>query len=1730
MDLTAKGKALLSFLKEAATIRRPRMPRYSSEDRVLWFSDIPRDSQEIRSPFLVSPPDDSSDFWLEVKKTPPPARKPIPQALADWMRPEDLDSPHEEPELKKEITVLVEREVPDPDAPPEAPRTIKETVEEIRRLQDHPEIDDAWVEYFVNHWEPWAEMMRRWYKVYQVYEDVDFMRRRLEEAEERYELFLGVGLLQWRDSTGETIERHLLTGSAEIVFDASRGLITVVPAASFEIFKPELDMLELTDQPRLEGSNVQEELEELDTRAWDTKKVGKILREIANRARGDSQVDEEAFEPARAADGTFRVFFAPALILRERRLSAFEEVATRLLNNFDELTGDTSWPWRKFLAEGQPLPEDDHAPGDPEKELSFGHEYFPLPTNAEQRQIIQRLQSSAGVVVKGPPGTGKSHTIANLICHLLATGEKILITAQAPKALSVLRDMLPRELRDLCLISLGSSREDQRQLESGVRTIIGKKNRWDQGEREQADKRIDDLEKDLQLLKEDLSKVERQLRESRETETFSHILPGGYEGTAAQIARRLDEERERFGWLPETLRDKPPFPFNQPEVQLLAEMHAKLTPDFENELQGLAGDFSLPSTEEFRRLVDDLKAAEDHYSQAQDKAEPRKFSLIQTSPKEDLERAAQALRILDEHALRTARALGNLVEKVLPDLILGEKLRWIQLSKKASTIIDQIETLLEQVGGAEIRLSADCDPMGLLADAERRLAYLEQGGWQGFWVIRPKIIKETRYLEAECRLNGLSASDSDSLGKLIAHIRVKAAAEEFLRLWPDPVGNGNLDNLLQFSITAKEKVSALVRLLEVFEKLGEESFACIPLGERINLAYSSERMLWVAAIEAELGRRAVQEARQPLDDCHQKIRECLCLGKAHPCIHQLAEALEGKDPLSWNGAFEYREAIRIQQERYRQYQELMARLEQANAPLAALVRQHQGDPQWHPQIVELEKAWFWASAQGWLEDVADRQRYEGLVQSCHRLKEKIENRTKEVAAARAWQAFFSRLDDSTIQNLHAWTSAMGRVGKDYGKYAFRHRRDARQYLNKCIPKIPAWIMPLHKLWTTIEASPRLFDTVIIDEASQAELSSLALLLLAERIIVVGDKMQNSPEAVGIKEDEIARLTRDHLQNFHFRAEFRLDTSLFDHAERGFGNLISLREHFRCVPEIIRFSNDLCYREAPLVPLRQAPVDRLPPLKHTFVPGGYCEGDGQRIHNQVEANELVQTILQCLADPAYDGKSKGVIILQGRAQADLIERKLAATLDPRIIAERKLRCGVPATFQGDQRDVIFLSMVISPDRRFRAVAELDFVRRYNVAMSRARDQVWLFHSVQQSDLSPDCLRRKLLRYFESPCPRGWEGEEWERLEREAVRTPRRPGDQPEPYESWFEVDVALELLRRKYRVFPQYEVAGYRIDLVVEGGQSRLAVECDGDAWHGPDRYEQDMNRQRQLERAGWTFVRVRESEFYLDRNRTIQEIIKACNYLGIFPEDMEFGPPEMEEREPAEPEMAAEGQPEDESLEPEEVTEENAAESGPFTGYNDELDFPDPREASIDNICNALRIIIEKDGPLTKQSIYRLYREGCPYFNRAGLNIWHRLDAALRKLLKAGDIEQEEELGPGKAGGSVIRMAGTPKVRLRPAGRRKFEEIPPSEIFLVLDRLQIHPVDGGPDDEELFFRKILDHFGFRQLTRTRRKHLQNILNRFRQKGQKTPFDKDVAAGERALPGLLFTHGPLFEKD
>jgi very-short-patch-repair endonuclease len=94
------------------------------------------------------------------------------------------------------------------------------------------------------------------------------------------------------------------------------------------------------------------------------------------------------------------------------------------------------------------------------------------------------------------------------------------------------------------------------------------------------------------------------------------------------------------------------------------------------------------------------------------------------------------------------------------------------------------------------------------------------------------------------------------------------------------------------------------------------------------------------------------------------------------------------------------------------------------------------------------------------------------------------------------------------------------------------------------------------------------------------------------------------------------------------------------------------------------------------------------------------------------------------------------------------------------------------------------------------------------------------------------------------------------------------------ESGFEKEVGAELLKRGYRLRAQVPVAGYRLDFVVEGqGDHRLAIECDGDPYHGPDRWSEDVRRQKALERLGWIFWRVWGSHWYSDKNGCVQDLI-----------------------------------------------------------------------------------------------------------------------------------------------------------------------------------------------------------------------------------------------------------------
>jgi len=103
------------------------------------------------------------------------------------------------------------------------------------------------------------------------------------------------------------------------------------------------------------------------------------------------------------------------------------------------------------------------------------------------------------------------------------------------------------------------------------------------------------------------------------------------------------------------------------------------------------------------------------------------------------------------------------------------------------------------------------------------------------------------------------------------------------------------------------------------------------------------------------------------------------------------------------------------------------------------------------------------------------------------------------------------------------------------------------------------------------------------------------------------------------------------------------------------------------------------------------------------------------------------------------------------------------------------------------------------------------------------------------------------------------------------------------QSTFEREVMKRLMAAGYRVAPQWRIGAFRIDLVVEGGGKRLAIECDGDRYHALEKLPEDMERQSVLERMGWIFTRMRGTEFFRNPDRALKPVFEKLQLLEISP-------------------------------------------------------------------------------------------------------------------------------------------------------------------------------------------------------------------------------------------------------
>jgi very-short-patch-repair endonuclease len=341
----------------------------------------------------------------------------------------------------------------------------------------------------------------------------------------------------------------------------------------------------------------------------------------------------------------------------------------------------------------------------------------------------------------------------------------------------------------------------------------------------------------------------------------------------------------------------------------------------------------------------------------------------------------------------------------------------------------------------------------------------------------------------------------------------------------------------------------------------------------------------------------------------------------------------------------------------------------------------------------------------------------------------------------------------------------------------------------------------------------------------------------------------------------------------FRAQMDPAHSIYNLFNVAFAtSKVMLKEHFRCVGPIIEYSKREFYNHE-LRPLRLSKAsERLdPPLVDVLIEDGYRKGD----LNLPEARFIVGEIKRIAEDPNMRHRSVGVVSLLADKQALEIWNLLTNEIGPEAMERHRIACGDARTFQGKERDIMFLSMVVDP-KDCKANTARGFEQRFNVAASRARDRMYLVRSVETEDLSPaDGLRRGLISHFAAPF----------------AQDEARVANLRELCESDFEREMYDELSQRGYWITPQVRVGHYRIDMVVEGhNDARLAIECDGDKYHGVDKWPADMQRQRVLERAGWVFWRCFASAFTRRRKEVLEDLLKTLAQRGIEPIGAEGAP------------------------------------------------------------------------------------------------------------------------------------------------------------------------------------------------------------------------------------------------
>ena len=1444
-------------------------------------------------------------MWIQVSRNP----EEIPAPL----------SPRMETMSRDDADALLRAGTIDPDDVMEVlkqPDTAASLVDVQLKIERFPEANESIEAYLSGSWSDWAqsEIPRR--KTIEIYEQLFSLHQLIqsEGAERPLELVWGVGLVRWEVS-GTTINSPLIEALVEVEIEEGGGALRITPrevqpTVNLRPFQqlenPGADLVsqvsgehfeQLSGDPErlfcpfLKGSfehvlrYAANELSETGTYYPDTRSdvTDRSLPDVSDQlAVTDTWV---IFARPRSENFVVQDLIGLKEAVTDAEPAALPGPAGRFVTKPPSHT--TYAPTLINISGGLYAgPADSGAGGvsgvEPENSDEAGaggedHLYFPKPYNESQVAIIERLAESDGVVVQGPPGTGKTHTIANIICHCLATGQRVLVTSKGEPALSVLREQIPEEVRGLTISLLTSEREGLRQLEQAVETLAGTVANSDPRLLEQ---QIHEYEQAATELRERIAAVDTAIFAiaRKQMEAVPASLQFDTESaTPAELAERVVRDLSAHEWLPDYLGHGPEFDPRFSTDDIVAAREAR-------KIVGgllLYIDREIPSRND---LVDTptLTAVHERLVQA---------SRIEQQIREE---GIELMSLLANDALPRAERLAEDLRRVAGVRELFTDHRWMArifdswsvagIGAPETGLFDDVLAELDQIEESRkvfvqrpVQLPEEAIHDDVVLDAVERAAT----GKRLFSILRFGA-GIARYLLEQAMVAGTqpgTAEDWAHVGEYIRHRRrVSTAAVRWNGL-ADDFGTPRIDTEGKQIVRWASETHALL------DQLRDAAISCAKrvrseLTDLFSYGIDPEEAIGDADVARDMARKIdLNVGKQRLSEARLHVTETIDRFRRMPSpiadrMKSFIEERVGNSKFSnsdisseWGDLAGELQRIHELMPHLAAIDRVAVLVEDSGARNWARSLRNKAvdgiDDPWTPS--DWGESWLWRRRESYLRDIDCREELAELAAKRLEHDEDLKKRLRETVKLRTFFALKVSMTERIQGGLVRFATAIKQIGKGTGVRARRYRRDAREAMRDSYAAVPCWIMPTWRVSESLPPELGSFDLVIVDEASQSDIGALPALLRGKKLLVVGDDKQVSPTAAFVEERKILHLRHNFLGDQPFASMVLPGGSLYDLANAMFpGTRVMLQEHFRCVEPIIRFSTRF-YTE-PLIPLRVPKTsERLdPPLIDIYIPDGK---KSRKKTNEDEAAVIVDEIERIVDDPEFADRTIGVVSLLGPQQAHRIQRLLLERIGEAAFVRHRIACGDSGTFQGKERSIMFVSLVASPPRAAAQTAR-SAQQRFNVALSRARDRMYLVRSVDAARLNPKDLKAQVIAHFADPM-RGRD---------------REQEDLISLCQSGFERNVFRRLTELGYRVTPQVSAGPYSIDLVVEGSKDRrLAIELDGDQHHPPEQWHDDLRRQRSLERVGWRFWRCWGSSFLLDPEGCMEELLKVLEHLEIEP-------------------------------------------------------------------------------------------------------------------------------------------------------------------------------------------------------------------------------------------------------